>query len=746
MSTTDSKLDAELRNVRVPDGLLDRLVALPLAGDDGIDEIVRDVAIPPRLLKWLEAIPLTEPIPDCWAALDEALRNVPVPDDLVPSCRHFARRFVSRLKGRPIDRVMRISRFAMAASLILAVSLSLGSAMLMSLVINGIGGRLPPTMVAKDKPPRPIEEKERLEASWGMEQGAGSRDQGLPAQRQIEFAALDGGEAAVRDQLALGTLPSGADPWAVPSSEPVLGNNNWDKLPDLMIRPSDLGSHGLDWPIVPGDNRQFLIRYGFHPFVSPTANLRLQTCQMPLAVEPLSYELTRRYLERNELPPEKRVRTEEFLAAVDYNFARPKNQSLGLVAAGGPSPISGEGYCLLQVGVQARESYPGRHDPKHLVFLVDTSTSMRWGSRMEIVRRALGYLPEIVGPDDRLSLVAFNQAAHVLVESLAEQNNAGHRNALPQFAAAADSLTAGGGTNIIGGLREAYSVARQTLGDGRPAARVVLLTDGLLPELAQSGEELQRLVTEAAQQNIPLDVIDLGQQRDANPQVAALSQAGRGTVHRAVSSEQVRWALREIVTGRSQVVARAARLQVTFNPKSVLEYRLVGHESGDWDGLLPGPLEADFHEGQAATALFEVRIAPEGPARSSQGEWLASVDLGWYPPDGVPKYVRGGGLAGKTAQRTRITIERRQVAASLTTSAPSLQEAAVVAYTAEVLRRSPFIFQSGSRLTTPKALYRAIELSGQTDSQLLLRPSFEQFVAMIRQGMKAHPARRPTKD
>ena len=45
----------------------------------------------------------------------------------------------------------------------------------------------------------------------------------------------------------------------------------------------------------------------------------------------------------------------------------------------------------------------------------------------------------------------------------------------------------------------------------------------------------------------------------------------------------------------------------------MLEYRLLGHESGEWGGLLPGPLEADFRDGQTATALFEIRLAANGP-------------------------------------------------------------------------------------------------------------------------------------
>ena len=369
-----------------------------------------------------------------------------------------------------------------------------------------------------------------------------------------------------------------------------------------------------------------------------------------------------------------------------------------------------------------------RHAPVHLVLLIDTSTSMRWGSRMEIVRRALRDLPGIVGRA-RPALAGHLQSGRARAGGESRSRRIGRNlRRLPiRFPPKAP-------TNIVGGLREAYGVARPTRGPGRPAVRVVLLTDGLLDLEPAAAEKIEKQAAQAAEQNIPLDVIDLGQQKETDPQVASLASNGRGTVHRAVSAEQVRWALREIVTGRSQVVARSARLQVTFNPKSVLEYRLLGHESGDWGGLLPGPLEADFREGQTATALFEVRLAPKGPND------LASVELTWYVPDG------GTSKAGKTAQKAGRTIERKQFAASLASSAPSLQEAAAVAYTAEVLRHSPFIFQRSPGLSPPAALFRAVELSSQVDSQLRLRPSFDEFVALIRQEVKAHPARRGAKE
>ena len=136
MSSADSKLDAQLRDVRLPAACWIGSWPCRWPSDEDVDELVRDVAVPPGLLQWLQAIPLADD-----DGLDEALRNVPVPDDLVASCRHHARRHLARREGRhDLDRMVRISRIAMAVSLILAVTLSLGSAMLLSWVFNGMGG------------------------------------------------------------------------------------------------------------------------------------------------------------------------------------------------------------------------------------------------------------------------------------------------------------------------------------------------------------------------------------------------------------------------------------------------------------------------------------------------------------------------------------------------------------------------------------------------------------------------------
>ena len=202
----------------------------------------------------------------------------------------------------------------------------------------------------------------------------------------------------------------------------------------------------------------------------------------PLGADGASYELTRRYLEDKELPPPEVVRTEDFLASLDYDFPPPSNgRALGLSLAAGPSPLRGEGYCLLQVGVQARHLPEVEHPPVHLVLVADTSAAMRWGGRLDMVRAAFGRLARRLGPADRLSLIAFNDDARVVIQDVGPGE-------FDQFVEAARSLRAEGSSNVAAGLGKAYLLAGQQAAN-RPAVRIAILTDDgldLSPELART--------------------------------------------------------------------------------------------------------------------------------------------------------------------------------------------------------------------------------------------------------------------
>ncbi|CAO2167001.1 unnamed protein product [Urochloa humidicola] len=109
--------------------------------------------------------------------------------------------------------------------------------------------------------------------------------------------------------------------------------------------------------------------------------------------------------------------------------------------------------------------------PLDLVTVLDVSGSMA-GSKLALLKRAIGFVIDHLGPGDRLSIVAFSCKAHHVIR-LTRMSDDGKVTAK----GAVESLVATGTTNIGDGLRVAAEVL-----DGRrhrnPIASVILLSDG----------------------------------------------------------------------------------------------------------------------------------------------------------------------------------------------------------------------------------------------------------------------------
>jgi hypothetical protein len=143
-------------------------------------------------------------------------------------------------------------------------------------------------------------------------------------------------------------------------------------------------------------------------------------------------------------------------------------------------------------------------------------------------------------------------------------------------------------------------------------------------------------------------------------------------------------------------------------------------------GLNPARPQADFYAGQSATALYEIQLKPGG----SGGDRGAMVELTWQ---------EAGGENGNRRKLTR-KVHRNQFAYSFLEVPPSLQEAALVAETAEILRQSPFA--PLPRNSRSLALARVLELAKQVDTQLYERPTFVEFLSLVEQAQRAKPYRR----
>ncbi|OIW06714.1 hypothetical protein TanjilG_11439 [Lupinus angustifolius] len=109
--------------------------------------------------------------------------------------------------------------------------------------------------------------------------------------------------------------------------------------------------------------------------------------------------------------------------------------------------------------------------PVDLVTVLDISGSMA-GTKLALLKRAMGFVIQNLGSNDRLSVIAFSSTARRLFP-LCRMTDSGRQQALQ----AVNSLVASGGTNIAEGLRKGAKIVEDRK-EKNPVASIILLSDG----------------------------------------------------------------------------------------------------------------------------------------------------------------------------------------------------------------------------------------------------------------------------
>lgn len=109
--------------------------------------------------------------------------------------------------------------------------------------------------------------------------------------------------------------------------------------------------------------------------------------------------------------------------------------------------------------------------PVDLVTVLDVSGSMS-GTKLALLKRAMGFVVQHLGPSDRLSVIAFSSTARRLFP-LRRMTEAGRQQALQSI----NSLFSNGGTNIAEGLRKGAKVLLDRRWEN-PVGSIILLSDG----------------------------------------------------------------------------------------------------------------------------------------------------------------------------------------------------------------------------------------------------------------------------
>jgi len=471
-------------------------------------------------------------------------------------------------------------------------------------------------------------------------------------------------------------------------------------LPDAA-RAAIRKPRGIDAKLNAGD-RKFLLDYGVFPLVSTK---EFPTSVVPLTSETVGYEAVRAAVAAGEWPYADEARPEDFLAATDFNYGRPGDKGARLYVAGAiapwaPSqppppatpgtpaapPIAPERIGrLLQLSVQARDLPGAARKPMHLTIGVDVTESMQAGQKLAMAKRALEMLVERLEANDRLTLVALGGANPVVIE------DAG-RAELPQILAAIEWLRADGGGNLAEGIVAAAATAARREPPKNVERRLVILSDSFDETSADDLYAASQFFTAPATRTLGLDLIDLRNNtlgNGAEPTAwDGLVRRRSGRVSHGDTTERMRSALLESLTGRNQVVAKKATLTVTFNPATVVAYRLVGHEPSAVAGLPPRPIEIDLSAGRTDTLLYELQL------NGSRDQNAATAVLRWTDPT-------TGAAQEQTQQITRGTL-----GPAFDKSAPQLQLATIATATAARLRNSPW----GDNVPSEEVLQWAVRL------------------------------------
>ncbi|MGC4006826.1 MAG: hypothetical protein QM811_28345 [Pirellulales bacterium] len=448
-----------------------------------------------------------------------------------------------------------------------------------------------------------------------------------------------------------------------------------DVLPDLMsVR--ELESRGVRPPAFREYDLIFQLRHGVHPFVSPSARAELAAVGIPLTTATTSFDYALDRAGLGRLSTSSQLRVEDFLAAMDYEFPKPAAPTLGLRTAAGISPWSQQGLGLIQFGVQAGDRPRDTKSAKRLTLMIDASAAMAKGRRWETLCDGLRLAGDQLLNGDRVSVVVFGKTTDT---PLTDATPKEFRAWLPKLAA----FPTGGAGGVVAPLRTVLTAIEKETATGEktnPAERrIALFTAGT----NRAESDFDRLVLQAGRvlpESAVLDVFDLRGEEAVDPQLSAIAAWSRDSQGRNVHSgapravpnaRELAWKLRETLDGESSVLAHDVTLRVTFVPEAVALYRLLGHEATAVAGLMPLEWRTDLRSGEAASALFEVALRPDGP------ETIAHAVLEWRDVNGK-------------AHSTKQPISRLQFAPSFAEAPWSLQLAAIAAETAEVLRGSYF--------------------------------------------------------
>ena len=318
-------------------------------------------------------------------------------------------------------------------------------------------------------------------------------------------------------------------------------------------------------------------------------------------VDTAAYSVARTWLMGGQMPPAEAVRVEEIVNYFPYAYPAPEGpHPFQPTITVTPTPWNA-GTNLVHIGIQGTLPAVEDRPALNLVFLIDTSGSMKQPNKLPLLKQSFRLMLAELRPEDEVSIVTYAGSAGQVLEP----TRAAERQTIM---AALDKLEAGGSTAGQAGLQQAYQVAEGMSGDGE-VTRVILATDGDFNVGLSDPEALKDFIADKRESGTYLSVLGFGRGNLDDATMQALAQNGNGQASYIDTLSEAQKVLVDQFAGALFPIANDVKIQVEFNPAQIAEYRLIGYETRALkrEDFNNDKVDAgDIGAGHSVTAIYEV--------------------------------------------------------------------------------------------------------------------------------------------
>ena len=374
----------------------------------------------------------------------------------------------------------------------------------------------------------------------------------------------------------------------------------------------------------PGPTDTTFRNYGRTPFVDAGTDA---VSTFSLDTDRSSYFLALNWA-RNGLAVEPdSVRAEEWVNAFAYGYELPRDErSFAITSEVVEHPLGG-GRHLARVALQA----PRLRDstPLNVTLVLDASGSMADGNRVAIAREAAETIRQSLNSRDRIAVVHFT--TDVLSAYTVEHSRPDDGDVSRSIA----RLEPHGSTNVQAGLNLGVRLADEARRE-RPGAfnYIILMSDGV----ANVDETNPFAILESSpdydrQNPLRLITIGVGIANYNDYLLEQLAQHGNGWYRYLDDTAQARSTFsRDNWLTLSTPFADQARAQVTWDPRAVQAWRIVGYENRITPDHTFEQNRQEFAElpsGSATTVFYELVLRDAALYRSAV---LGEIEARWVDP------------------------------------------------------------------------------------------------------------------